>query len=70
MLPKDGDRLVEDIFPGELFPSSHWNIIDQFLIRGLPNIELDGSLLQSERVRSLALEDLCPLPANSKPSIC
>lgn len=31
MLPKDGDRLVEDIFSGELFPSSHWIIIDQFI---------------------------------------
>jgi hypothetical protein len=35
MLPKDGDRLVEDIFSRELFPSSHWIIIDQFISEGL-----------------------------------
>ena len=30
MLPKDGDRFVEDIFSGEQFSSSHCNIIAQF----------------------------------------
>jgi hypothetical protein len=30
MLPKDGDRFVEDIFSGEQFSSSHCNIIGQF----------------------------------------
>jgi hypothetical protein len=30
VLPKDGDRFVEDIFSGEQFSSSHCNIIAQF----------------------------------------
>ncbi len=33
MLPKDGDRFVEDIFSGEQFSSSHCNIIRQFACR-------------------------------------
>ena len=34
MLPENGDRFIEDIFPGEQFSSSHRNIIGQFT-RGL-----------------------------------
>src|SRR5258708_4308224 len=30
MLPKNRNSLIEDVLSGEQFPSSHWNIIDQF----------------------------------------
>ena len=33
MLPKDGDRFVEDSFSGEQFLSSHCNIIRHFVCR-------------------------------------
>src|SRR5882757_10575291 len=65
VLPKDGDRFIEDILSGEQFSSSHCNIIGQFT-SGLANKGPNGPLFHRT---NLPLKDPCPLAVNSGSSI-
>jgi hypothetical protein len=63
MFPEDGNRLVEDIFPGEQFSSSHCNFIGRFDLRGL---HIQDRMVHYDKESEIVPEDPCRPAVNNR----